>query len=197
MGWTRAAGLAWLAATLAACTGMAETKVAPPAGHAPLSHLAIVVDTDTLGAVFAAYQASVPFGSKTGDWRGFIDHLSAVLREQATAAGVEAMVDVVSMRALRIVPSSTLRGRPVLFVRAMTDTGRKEVVGGRDLGWSGDTNWEFALSEKQGSAPYARIWLAGVQHENLNPARCGNDDRCSPALAGPVFEQSRKGVLVR
>lgn len=197
MGWTRTAGLALTTAMAAGCTGMAETKVAPPAGHAPLAQLAIVVDTDTIGAAFAAYQGSVPFGAKSGDWQGFIDRLSAALREQATAAGVDATIDVVSMRALRTVPSSTLRGRPVLFVRAVTYTGRKEAIGGRDLGWSGDTNWEFSLSEKQGSAPYARIWLAGVQHENLNPALCGNYERCSPALASRVFDQLRKDGLVR
>lgn len=197
MVWQRRAVLACATALAAGCTGMADTRQAPPPGHAALTQLAIVVDTDTIGAAFAAYQSAVPFGAKSGDWQGFIDHLSASLREQARGAGIDATVDVVSMRALRVVPPSMSRGRPVLFVRALTFTRRVETVSGRDHGWGGDTAWEFALSEKQGSGPYARAWVAGVKNENLNPALCGDYSRCSAALAGRVFDQMRKDGLAR
>ena len=192
----RRLGLAIGAATLAACTGLPETKVAPAPGRAPLTSIHVLVDRDVIGAAFASYRGSVPFGSRTGDYQGFMENLVAGIQAEAAAASITAQVDVVSLKAARATPVAS-RGRPVLTVKATSYTTRKEVVGGRDLGWSGDTAWEFSLAERKEGSNYQTAWVGVVKHENLNPALCGNYDRCSKALAERIFSQMRKDGLIR
>jgi hypothetical protein len=186
-----------VAAALGACTGMTETRLPAAPGRAPVTQLVVLIDKDVIGSAFAAYQGTVPFGAKTGDYQGFIDHLVSGVQSEAQAAGVEASVEVVSVKARRASTVNTSLGRPVLMIRATSFTTRKEVVGGRDLGWAGDTAWEFTLAEKPASGPYARTWAAGIKNENLNPTLCGNYESCSKALAGKVFSQMRKDGVVR
>lgn len=186
-----------LGAGLTGCTGITDTRMAPAAGRSPLSQLLVIVQTDTIGSAFAAYRGSVPFASKTGDWQGFTDHLVAGLKAEAAMAGIDATVELVSTKGLPAGPLPNARGWPVLTIRAVSYTARKEAVSGRDLGWSGDTAWDFSLSERPATGPYARVWAAGIKNENLNPALCGNYEGCSKALAGKVFAQMRKDGLIR
>lgn len=185
------------AAGLGGCTGMAETRVAGAPGRAPVSQLVVLIDKDVISSAFAAYKGTVPFGAKTGDYLGFIEHLVAGVQTEAQAAGVEASVEVVSVRSRQVSSVNTALGRPVLMIRATSFTTRKETVGGRDLGWAGDTAWEFSLAEKPAAGPYAKTWVAGIKSENLNPTLCGNYENCSKALAGKVFAQMRKDGVVR
>lgn len=182
---------------LAGCTGMAETKMAAAPGRAPVSQLVVLIDKDVISSAFAAYKSAAPLGARSADYQGFIDHLVSGVQTEAQAAGVEASVEVVSVRARQASSVNTALGQPVLMIRATSFTTRKEAVGGRDLGWAGDTAWDFSLAEKPASGPYAKTWAAGIKSENLNPTLCGNYENCSKALAGKVFAQLRKDGVVR
>lgn len=190
----------WLlaaATTLGACTGMTETRLAATPGRTPVTQLVVLIDKDVIGSAFAAYKGTVPFGAKAGDYQGFIDHLVSGVQAEAQAAGVEASVEVVSVRARQASTVNTALGRPVLMIRATSFATRKDGVGGRDLGWAGDTAWEFSLAEKPATGSYARTWVAGIKNENLNPTLCGNYEHCGKALASKVFSQLRKDGVVR
>jgi hypothetical protein len=184
-------------AALTACAGVTDTRLAPAPGRQPVTTLLVLVDKDVIHSAFAAYRGSIPFGAKTGDYQGFIDNLVKGIQSEAAIAGVDASVSVVSLRALQGAPPIASRGKPVLTIRALSYVTRKETVSGRDLGWSGGTSWEFSLSEKNGSAPYARTWVAGIKIENLNPALCGSYDSCSKDLAQRIFAQMRSDGIVR
>jgi hypothetical protein len=193
----RLAAVLAVAAALAACTGMTETRLAAAPGRAPLSQLVVLIDKDVIGSAFAAYKGTLPLGPKTGDFQGFIDHLVSGVQAEAQAAGIDATVEVVSARSRQASSVNTALGRPVLMIRATSFTTRKDAVGGRDLGWAGDTAWEFSLAERPATGPYAKTWVAGIKSENLNPTLCGNYDGCSKALAVKVFSQMRKDGVVR
>lgn len=184
-----------LAGVLAAgCAGTPQVRQAAPAGHPPLESVLVLVDTDVIGAAFAAYQGSVPFGSRTGNWHGFITHLTEGLRAEARKSGIDAAVEAVSLRAA---PPVARGARAVLTVRASAFTRLKEFVGDRDLGWRGDTSWEFSLLERDANGRFATTWSAGLRHVNLNPALCGNYEGCSQSLAQQVFRQLRESGLAR
>ena len=183
-------------ATACAGAGAPQTRRAVAAGHPPLSSVVILVDTDVMGAAFASYQGSLPFESRRADSQGFFDRFAQALRDEANAAGLAATVETVSLRAGT---PQVLRGRagePVLTLRATQYGVLRETVGGRNLGWRGDTSWEFSLAERSG-ARHETAWSVTVRHVNLNPALCGRYEQCGATLARQVFQQLREAGLVR
>jgi hypothetical protein len=185
--------------SISGCTGLTETRVAASPNRAPVSKkLVVLIDTDVIGAAFASYRGTGPFSSKSANYQGFIDNLITSTRTEAATAGVDAKVEVVSLKALSsrgaLFPSS---GDPVLVMKALSFTKRMEVIGNRDLGWNGDTAWDFSLSEKVAGSPYKQTWAATTKHENLNPTLCGGYGDCSKAMVSRVFAQMRKDGVVR
>jgi hypothetical protein len=188
-------GVLWMSA----CTGLTETRLAASPNRAPISkNLVVLIDTDVIGAAFASYRGTGPFSSKSADYQGFIDNLTASTRTEAATAGIDAKVELVSLKTLRSgmarFPSS---GEPVLVMKALSFTRRMEVIGNRDLGWNGDTAWDFSLSEKVAGSPYKQTWAATTKHENLNPSLCGGYGDCSKAMVSRVFALMRKDGVVR
>ncbi|MDO9359980.1 MAG: hypothetical protein Q7T70_13430 [Polaromonas sp.] len=187
-----------LAAWISGCTGVIETRLASRPDRAPLAtKLVVLIDSDVIGAAFASYRGTVPLASKSADYQGFIDNLKAGTIAEAKAAGIDAHVEVVSLKALRSGARFPSSGEPVLVMKALSFTRRLELIGNRDLGWSGDTAWDFSLSEKMTGSPYRQTWSATTQHENLNPFLCGNYADCSKALVSRVFSQMRKDGILR
>lgn len=185
------------AVLVAGCTGIAETRLPAAPGRAPLNQLVVLIDRDVIGSAFASYKGAMPLGAKTGDYQGFIDSLVSGVQTEAKAAGVDASFEVVSIKARQASSVLPALGKPVLMIRALSFTTRRDSVGGRDLGWAGDTAWEFSLAEKPAAGPYAKTWVAGIKNENLNPMLCGNYESCSKSLANKVFSQMRKDGVVR
>lgn len=192
------ASLLCAAVLVAACagTGAPQTRRALAAGHPPLSSVVMLVDTDTMGAAFAAYQGSLPFESRTPDAHGFFTNFAQALREEANAAGLPAAVETVSLRAGAAQALRGHAGEPVLTLRATHYSTLREAVGGRNLGWRGDTTWDFSLAERAGTR-YDTTWSATLRNVNLNPVLCGHYERCGAALAHQVFQQLRETGLVR
>jgi hypothetical protein len=183
---------------ISGCTGVTETRMAATPNRAPISKkLVVLIDNDVISAAFSSYKGSVPFASKSADYQGFIDHLVASARSEAEAAGIDAKVEVISVKALRSGIPYPSSNQPVLVIKALSFTKRTEVIGNRDLGWNGDTAWDFSLFERVGGNAYKQTWSAVTKHENLNPFLCGNYGDCSKALVGRVFAQMRKDGVVR
>lgn len=176
-----------------ACTGVVETRQARGAGRAPLRRLTVRIDTDLIGAAFAAYQGSVPFASRTADWSGFVAHFLDTCRAELRASGIDGMVETISPRTHKVGLAQT---DAVLIFRASAWVTRKEAVTGRDHGWSGASTWEAVLVERSVGETFKRSWAATIASENLNPALCGNYSACSPALARRFFEQLRQDGII-
>ena len=182
---------------MAGCAGIAETRRPASPGRAPLSQLIVLIDRDVIGAAFASYKGAVSVvRTKSGDDQAFIDHLVAGVQAEAQAAGVEASVEVVSVKARQAATLNTAFGRPVLMIRALSFAKGTDGEGGR-VGWTGDTSWDFSLAERPTSGAYAKTWAAGIAHEDLNPTRCGDYERCGKSLANKVFVQMRRDGVVR
>jgi hypothetical protein len=188
-----------VAFALSACTGVADTRLARSAVRPPLTSLVILVDKDVIGGAFAAYRGSGRFlsGNRTGDLQDFMDNLRAGLLSEAAAAGIDADVEVVSLQSSRTLQPFFTTGKPLLTIRALSYTKLSRMLGKDDLGWNGDTSWDFSLMEKTATAAYAKTWVAGVKNENLNPALCGSYENCSRALASRVFVQMKKDGVVK
>lgn len=187
-------GVLWMSG----CTGVTETRLAASPNRAPITKkLVVLIDSDVIGAAFASYRGSVPFASRTANYQGFIDNLVASTHREAEVSGLDVKVEVLSLKTLRANAPFPSTGEPVLVIKALSFTRHVEVIGNHDLGWNGDTAWDFSLSEKVAGNPYKQTWAAGTKHENLNPFLCGSYGDCSKALVGRVFAQMRKDGVVR
>lgn len=184
---------------LTACTGVVDTRLVRSASKPPLTSLVILVDRDAIGGAFAAYKGSgrIPFTSKSGGLQDFIDNLQAGLLTEAETAGIDAVVEVVSLQSNRTLQEFFKTGKPLLTIRAVSYTRLVRTIGNDNLGWSGDSAWDFSLMEKTTAASYGKTWGAGVKNENLNPALCGYYVNCSRALANRIFVQMRKDGVVK
>jgi hypothetical protein len=203
---------AFIVVGLTACAAVPPAEPVVQAPRVENPPLLVVVDKDTIATAFAAYRGAVPIGSKTDAYRAFIDQLTASLQQEAKAAGYDAKVQVVSLRALK---SNDVFGsgiKEALFIRAVSYRSASQTVkvaaAGKkaatskviSAGWTGDTTWDFGRFEQLApNQAYRKTWVGGLKRENLSPKACGNYESCSRQLASKAFAQMRnqsRAVLV-
>ena len=178
------------AVLLAPVIALAQAGAPATAVRPPLFTLVVLVDRDVIVEAFASYRGPGASAANPADHRPFLDHFAAGLREQSRASGIDAVVEVISLKETHAARAAyPAQGRPVLLVRATGFTKANQ-------GWSGDTALEFNLA-RRGKDDYQTEWEGAIAHENLSPALCGNYERCGKSLAERIFALMRKEGLVR